>query len=82
MAEKWEAIDVDVTWAAASPYAGQDEVTTAAGELSGHELDLVIMDCMGFTQAHKRIVSQATGQPVMLASTTVARVVGAMLESG
>jgi protein AroM len=82
MAERWEQIDVGVTWAAASPYAEQDEVTSAAAELTGHWLDLIVMDCMGFTQAHKEIVSRATGRPVMLASCMVARVVGELLDSG
>ena len=82
MTGKWGVISVDVTWAAASPYADQDEVTTAAEELAGHELDLVVMDCMGYTQAHKRVVSRATGWPVMLSSTAVARVVGGLLDPG
>ena len=82
LTEKWGEIGVDVICSAASPYAEQDEVTTAAGELAGHELDLVVMDCMGYTQAHKRIVSHATGRPVMLASSTMARVVGELLALG
>ena len=82
MTEKWDGIDVDVTWAAASPYAERDEVTPTARELSGQELDLVVMDCMGYTQVHKRTVSQATGRPVMLASSMVARVVGELLDTG
>ena len=80
--EKWGEIDVEVTCSAASPYAEQDQVTAAAGELAGHDLDLVVMDCMGYTQAHKRIVSHKTGQPVLLASSTVARVLGELLALG
>jgi protein AroM len=82
LTEKWDDIDVSVTFAAASPYADEDEVTHAAGELRGHELDLVVMDCIGYTAAHKRVVSQATGRPVMLSSSVVARVVGELLDSG
>lgn len=82
LTEKWGEIDVEVTCSAASPYAEQDQVSAAAGELAGHELDLVVMDCMGYTQAHKRIVRQTIGQPVLLASSTVARVLGELLALG
>jgi protein AroM len=50
LTEKWDEIDVTVTFAAASPYADEDEVTRAARALRGHELDLVVMDCMGYTR--------------------------------
>jgi len=82
LTEKWGDVDVAVTFAAASPYADEDEVTRAAGELRGRELDLVVMDCIGYTAAHKRTVSQATGRPVILSSSVVARIVGELLESG
>ena len=45
-------------------------------------MDLVVMDCIGYTGAHKRTVSQATGRPVMLSSSVVARVVGELLDRG
>lgn len=79
LTDKWGEINTDVTFVAASPYAYQDEVTPAARELAGHTIDIVVMDCMGFTQAHKRTFSQATGRPVILASSIVARVVGELL---
>jgi len=82
LTEKWDEIGVAVTFSAASPYTDENQVTRAARELDGHELDLVIMDCMGYTRAHKRAVSRATGRPVMLSSSVVARVVGELLESG
>jgi protein AroM len=82
LTEKWDAIDVEATFAAASPYADEDEVARATGELRGQELDLVVMDCIGYTGAHKRTVSQATGRPVLLSSSVVARVVGELLDRG
>jgi hypothetical protein len=38
------------------------------------------MDCMGYTLAHRRVVIQATGRPVILASRVVARIVGELVE--
>jgi len=79
---KWASLDAEVAFAAASPYADPAGVARAAEELAGHDLDLVVMDCIGYSRAHKRSVSQATGRPVRLASSIVARVVGELLEVG
>jgi protein AroM len=82
LTEKWGGLGAVATFVAASPYTDQDQVARAAGELGGHDLDLVVMDCIGYTSAHKRSVSQVTGRPVLLSSSAVARVVGELLELG
>ena len=79
-AEKWRVLEAEVVFAAASPYGEQPELIRAAEELEGHALDLVVMDCMGYTLAHRRVVTQATGKPVILASRLVARIVGELVE--
>jgi len=79
-AEKWKVLGAEMVFAAASPYRGHVELTRAAEELRGHPLDLVVMDCMGYTLAHKQVVMHATGWPVLLASRVVARVVGELVE--
>jgi len=80
-AEKWRVLEAEVVFVAASPYYGEPmELVRAAEELGGHSLDLVIMDCMGYTLAHRRVVMQATGKPVILASRVVARIVGELVE--
>jgi len=79
-AEKWRELGAEVVFVAASPYGEQIELTRAAEELGGHPLDLVVMDCMGYTLPHRRVVTQATGRPVILASRVVARIVGELVE--
>jgi protein AroM len=79
-AEKWRVLEAEVVFVAASPYGEQTELTRAAEELKGHPLDLVVMDCMGYTLAHRGVVIQATGRPVILASRVVARIVGELVE--
>ncbi|MGA9350238.1 MAG: AroM family protein [Anaerolineae bacterium] len=79
-AAKWRVLEAEVVFVAASPYGEQIELTRAAEELEGHPLDLVVMDCMGYTLAHRRVVTQATGRPVILASRVVARIVGELVE--
>jgi protein AroM len=79
-AGKWRMLDAEVVFVAASPYGEQIELIRAAGQLEGHHLDLVVMDCMGYTLAHRGVVMQATGRPVILASRVVARIVGELVE--
>lgn len=79
-AEKWRALEAEMVFAAASPYGEQVELTRAAEELGGHSLDLVVMDCMGYTLAHRRVIMQTTGRPIILASRVVARIVGELVE--
>ncbi len=79
-AEKWRALEAEVVFVAASPYGEHFELVWVAEELGGHPLDLVVMDCMGYTLAHRRVVVQATGRPVILASRVVARIVGELVE--
>ena len=80
LTEKWGEVDAMVTFAVASPYAGGDEVLHAARELQKHPLELVVMDCMGYTQAHRQAVRQVTGLPTVLASSAVARIIAELLD--
>jgi len=79
-AEKWREVGAEMGFEAASPYGDEEEVIRAAGVLRGWSLDLIVMDCMGYTQAHRRLVTQTTESPVLLASSMVARIVGELVE--
>lgn len=60
----------------ASPYSG-DRWETAACELGG--TDLVVMHCMGYTEAMRRKLAQNTGKPVLLARRMLAAAVAQVL---
>jgi protein AroM len=78
-AVKWEALAAEKFYAAASPYRQPDEIVQAASELQAHPVDLIVMDCMGYTGAHKRLVAKALGKPVVLATSLSARLIGELL---
>ena len=44
------------------------------------DVDLIVMDCIGYDMAMKKKVVEITTKPVVLARTIVARVVGEILE--
>jgi protein AroM len=59
----------------ASPYASGDEVSIAAKALKRADPHVIVMHCMGYTQAMKKKVMEITGKPTILARSLVARTV-------
>ena len=60
---------------AASPYAAGDEISVAAEQLKKADPHVIVMHCMGYTQAMKKKVMEITGKPTILARSLVARTV-------
>lgn len=77
-AQKWtqDGFDPLVTWA--SPF-DEREMLRAADEFAGHDLDLVVLDCMGHDDACRAVVARRTGRPVIAAQSLVARVAASLL---
>ena len=72
--------DVDVYYDTASPYGSETELREMAARISKENVDLVFLDCMGFTHEMKQIVREATGKPVILSNALVARVLQEIVE--
>lgn len=73
--------DVEIVEAAAgSPYGDFKEVLDAAQALKEKDVDVIVMDCIGYTIKMKQAVQEITGKPVILARTLVARVIREMLD--
>lgn len=71
--------------AACSPYELEGQagrLRTAAEGLVAGGAKLIVLDCLGYTQEMKQIVYQASGVPVVLARTTLARVAAELLDDG
>jgi protein AroM len=71
----WGRITPDVTVAVASPYAGAAPLVAAAETLARGGARLVVLDCMGFTQAAKATVRDVTGVAVLVGASLVARMI-------
>ena len=64
---------------AASPYVPGDELSRAAEELKKKDPHVIVMHCIGYTQAMKERVREITGKPTVLARSLVARTVKELL---
>jgi protein AroM len=77
--EIWGQSVATVEAVAGSPYGALAEISAAAHSLKGKPLDLIVMDCIGYTVAMKDLVREITGKPVILARTLIARIISEMM---
>lgn len=77
--KKW--IDVNPIVVVASPYKNSERVLDAAKTLREKNVDLTVLDCIGYTTQMKQKVEEIIAKPVILARTIVARVSRELLES-
>lgn len=70
--DKWDGMPLTVE--AVSPYDESPDFTEAVEELKNAGATVFVLDCMGYTEAHKQSVRELSGLPVVLARSIVARV--------
>jgi len=57
-----------------SPYEGEGDEEALADRLADQDLDLILLNCFGFSSNVKATVAERTSRPVILSNTLVARV--------
>ena len=73
---------VEVLTEAASPYTDtRNALRLAATRLGVNGAEIIALDCMGYTDAMRRAAADASGVPVVLARSIVARFASELLES-
>lgn len=77
--EQWRPYAPDVICAPASPYEPPGAVAYAAKILAAAGAQVLLLDDMGFNEAHRLEAARATRLPVLCASTLVARVLPELL---
>jgi protein AroM len=80
MKNKWQKTGLELVLDAASPYTGTEvDFRAAARRLAARNVDLIVLDCIGFTGEMKRIIREESGKPVILPRTLLGRVCGEIL---
>lgn len=82
MLAKWQAAGRTISTATASPYSATADLEQQARLLRDRGADLIVMDCMGFSNAMKQVVARAAGRPTILANRLVGRIVEELTEAG
>ncbi len=76
---RWSQVTGHVYVEAASPYGPCEEILAAAERLKNADVQLAVLDCIGYTVSMKETVKQILGVPVVLARSIVARVIAELL---
>ena len=78
--ENLKHLTSNIVVASASPYGSVENVTKAAEVFKSADVELVVMHCMGFTNAHRRVIREVCGKPVLLSNSIVARTVAELVQ--
>jgi protein AroM len=80
---KWGAAVKEVIPIPASPYSGSmDDIKAAADKAKDLDVDLIVLDCIGYTSEMKGIFTDVTGKNTVLSRTLAARVVSEIIDKG
>ena len=79
--EKWLRAQAGaVTVIPVSPYNGLEAVLEAASsQVKADEIDMIVMDCIGYTVEMKEKIHKMLGKPVVLPRTLVARMINELV---
>ena len=78
--KKWSEYVETVKAIPASPYGSWEDLKQAAETIKGMDADLVVLDCIGFTQEMKNMFARETGKLVVLPRTLLARVISELTD--
>lgn len=70
----WEHVVPKVTASHGSPYMEDESLEHAAKSFAHTDVDLIVLDCMGYSSRQQQQVSQWSGKPVLLARTLAAKI--------
>ena len=77
---KWRGLALPPIYGVASPYAPESgALARAARDLRDQGARLLVMDCMGFVEGHRDIAARASGLPVILSNSLIARLSAELL---
>lgn len=78
--KKWAEYVNTVKAVPASPYGAWEDLERAAKEIKEMDADLVVLDCIGFTQEMKNLFARETGKLIVLPRTLLARVISELTD--
>ena len=80
MKKKWKNYVDHVTAIAASPYGDWDALEKAAEEIKDLDADLIVLDCIGYTQEMKKCLQKKPVRKLFFQETLLARVVSELTD--
>ena len=79
---RWEKTHLEVVAEAVSPYTGTyEEFKEKANKIKTSDVDLVVLDCMGFSQETRALFREIIKKPVLLPMTLIGRIAREIVEA-
>lgn len=79
-AVKWRPLARPPIYASASPYEeGGPGLAQAAADLARRGATILLLDCMGFVERHRKEAAHGSGLPVILSNSMIAKLVSEIL---
>lgn len=75
---KWRDLRRAPLYGALSPYGG-DPLGATVRALEREGAEILVLDCMGFTEAHRREAANACGLPVVLSNAMIAKIISEII---
>ena len=74
--KKWGSTKLPVVYESLSPYTGTDkDIIETANKIKNKNVDLLVLDCIGYSKKIKTIFRDITKKPVLLPSTITGMVI-------
>lgn len=77
---EWAGAAASIQFLAASPYGPPEVLSQVAAALADWRPDLVVLDCLGFDQRMRYLVSESVRAPVILPRIVLAEAIAAQLK--
>lgn len=78
---KWRKKGISLVMATANPYGEIKASKEAANFLAKQNVDLIILDCIGFSPKHKELFRRLTEKPVILPQTVIGRILKELISA-
>ncbi len=76
---RWHDVVAEVTVRPHSPYTSGNDLDGACAAFVDARVDVVVLDCLGYTVSLKQVVRRMARRPVLLARTVLARAVAELI---
>jgi protein AroM len=76
---KFSPFGLEPFFAVASPYHHDHAGYEEAAENLKNKVDIILLDCMGYTEEAREMISKATGLPVILSNAIMAKLTSEMI---
>ncbi len=81
LARKWEGTGATLLFEFLSPYtSGDSEILECAGSVARLQCDMIVLDCIGYTEKIRSVFASVARVPVILPRSLLARVAAELLE--